>query len=134
MPPIPSAAASRMTSTGKCFASSQASACGAIFSAAKVRAMSRTAIWSSGSAKSDIGKCRRQKRGRSAVAPQAIDHLAIGDLMRVFIIVLERAEARERGWTDHPIGQLGELADGVVDADRRGKDDRRRLADFQQPD
>src|SRR6266567_9159535 len=47
MPPIPSVAASRITSTGKCFSSSQRSACGAIFSAANSRAISRTAIWSS---------------------------------------------------------------------------------------
>src|ERR1700722_6182240 len=47
MPPIPSLAASRITSTGKCFSSSHRIACGAIFSAAKSRAMSRTAIWSS---------------------------------------------------------------------------------------
>src|SRR5262249_42806422 len=51
MPPMPSVAASRITSTGKCFSSSQRSACGAIFSAANARAMSRTAIWSSLSAK-----------------------------------------------------------------------------------
>ena len=35
MPPMPRLAASRITSTGKCFSSSQRSACGAIFSAAK---------------------------------------------------------------------------------------------------
>src|SRR5262245_39585919 len=51
MPPMPRLAASRITSTGKCFSSSQRSACGAIFSAANARAMSRTAIWSSLSAK-----------------------------------------------------------------------------------
>ena len=44
---MPSVAASRITSTGKCFSSSQRSACGAIFSAANSRAMSRTATWSS---------------------------------------------------------------------------------------
>jgi hypothetical protein len=44
MPPIPSAAASRIISTGKCFSSSHLSANGAIFSAAKSRAISRTAI------------------------------------------------------------------------------------------
>src|SRR2546429_2726346 len=47
MPPMPRVAASRITSTGKCFSSSQRTACGAIFSAANSRAMSRTAIWSS---------------------------------------------------------------------------------------
>src|SRR6202795_3542066 len=47
MPPMPSLAASRITSTGKCFSSSQRSACGAIFSAANSRAISRTATWSS---------------------------------------------------------------------------------------
>src|SRR6187549_3990386 len=47
MPPMPSAAASRIVSTGKNFSSSQLSANGASFSAAKSRAMSRTAIWSS---------------------------------------------------------------------------------------
>src|SRR5215218_2213346 len=44
---MPSVAASRITSTGKCFSSSQRIACGAIFSAAKSRAISRTASWSS---------------------------------------------------------------------------------------
>src|SRR3954452_1493969 len=44
---MPSLAASRITSTGKCFSSSQRIACGAIFSAANSRAISRTAIWSS---------------------------------------------------------------------------------------
>src|SRR5512139_4014311 len=44
---MPSLAASRITSTGKCFSSSQRSACGAICSAAKSRAISRTAAWSS---------------------------------------------------------------------------------------
>src|SRR5258706_4964697 len=44
---MPSLAASRITSTGNCFSSSQRTACGAIFSAANSRAMSRTAIWSS---------------------------------------------------------------------------------------
>src|SRR3954470_11202612 len=44
---MPRAAASRITSTGKCFSSSQRNACGAIFSAANSRAISRTATWSS---------------------------------------------------------------------------------------
>src|SRR5437588_3919485 len=44
---MPSLAASRITSTGKCFSSSQRIARGAIFSAANSRAISRTAIWSS---------------------------------------------------------------------------------------
>src|SRR5258708_14342857 len=44
---MPSLAASRITSTGKCFSSSQRTACGAIFSAANSRAISRTATWSS---------------------------------------------------------------------------------------
>src|ERR1700743_3999984 len=44
---MPSFAASRITSTGKCFSSSQRIACDAIFSAAKSRAMSRIADWSS---------------------------------------------------------------------------------------
>src|ERR1700732_1939737 len=44
---MPIVAASRITSTGKCFSSSQRIACGAIFSAANSRAMSRTALWSS---------------------------------------------------------------------------------------
>src|SRR3954468_18233654 len=51
MPPMPRLAASRITSTGKCFSSSQRSAWGAIFSPAKSRAISRTAIWSSSRAK-----------------------------------------------------------------------------------
>lgn len=41
---IPSAAASRTTSTGKCFFSSHSSARGASFSSAKYRAMSRIAM------------------------------------------------------------------------------------------
>src|ERR1700752_1250192 len=44
---MPRLAASRITSTGKCFSSSQRIACGEIFSAANSRAISRTAIWSS---------------------------------------------------------------------------------------
>src|SRR5437763_400320 len=52
---MPSPAASRITSTGKCFSSSQRSACGAIFSAANSRAISRTAIWSSLRAKCILG-------------------------------------------------------------------------------
>src|SRR5262245_58715806 len=44
---MPRLAASRITPTGKCFSSSQRIACGAIFSAANSRAISRTAIWSS---------------------------------------------------------------------------------------
>src|SRR4028118_1831435 len=44
---MPSAAASRSTSTGKCFLSSHSTAWGARLSAAKARAMSRMAIWSS---------------------------------------------------------------------------------------
>src|SRR5438132_14247930 len=52
---MPSLAASRITSTGKCFSSSQRIACGAIFSAAKSRAISRTAIWSSLRAKCICG-------------------------------------------------------------------------------
>src|SRR5260370_26645663 len=44
---MPSLAASRISATGKRFSSSQRIACGAIFSAANSRAISRTAIWSS---------------------------------------------------------------------------------------
>src|SRR4051794_40361025 len=44
---MPRAAASRITSTGKCFFSSHSKAWGARLSAAKASAMSRTAIWSS---------------------------------------------------------------------------------------
>src|SRR3974390_6581 len=120
MPPMPRAAASRMTSTGKCLASSHASACGAIFSAAKVRAMSRTAIWSSGSAKSGIGECGRQQRGRGAVATQTIDHLVIGDPVRILIIVLERTEAREYVWADDPVDDVRELANGESRPERSG--------------
>src|SRR5215211_1453254 len=47
MPPIPSVAASRITSTGKCFFWSHSTAFGARFSAAKLSAMSRIAVWSS---------------------------------------------------------------------------------------
>src|SRR5262249_41163524 len=47
MPPMPRLAASRITSTGNRFSSSQRNACGAIFSAAQLRAISRTASWSS---------------------------------------------------------------------------------------
>src|SRR3954451_4672164 len=44
---MPSLPASRITSTGTCSSSSERIACGAIFSAANSRAISRTAIWSS---------------------------------------------------------------------------------------
>src|ERR1700688_532765 len=63
MPPMPRFAASRITSTGKYFSSSQRIACGAIFSAAKSRAMSRTAIWSS--LRANCIKCPRLKRSRA---------------------------------------------------------------------
>jgi len=43
-------AALRISATGKCLASSQATALGAKVSAAKARATSRTAIWSASSA------------------------------------------------------------------------------------
>src|SRR6516164_6268440 len=51
---MPSGAVSRITSTGKCFFSSHSTACGASFSFANARAMSRIAIRSSSRANSGI--------------------------------------------------------------------------------
>src|SRR5262249_34353868 len=107
---------------------------GAIFSAANALAMSRMAIWSSGSAKSDIGKGDWQKRCRRAMAPQAVDHLIMGDLMSVLVVVVERSKAWRHRRADHAIGDTPELGDGVSGTDGRCQHDCRRLPDLQQTD
>src|SRR5882724_5212424 len=104
MPPIPSLAASRITSTGKCFSSSQRSACGAIFSAANSRAISRTATWSSLRANCmsapgyDALVHRRYRELRAfldAGWPARGDGLGLGvEADRIRAVLVEIAEAR----------------------------------------
>src|ERR1700761_3371785 len=53
MPPKPRPAALRITSTGKCFSSSQRAECGASSASAKALAMSSMARWSSEREKSN---------------------------------------------------------------------------------
>src|SRR5581483_2882510 len=103
MPPMPRWAASRITSTGKCFSSSQRSACGAILSAAKLRAMSRTASWSSfranciGSPLSGLLH-RRDRELRAfldARGPARGHRLGLGvEADRIRAVLVEIAEAR----------------------------------------
>src|SRR4029077_14727175 len=102
---MPSAAASRITSTGKCFSSSQRTACGAIFSAAKSRAISRTAIWSSLRAKcilSTRGRTLRSVHGRDREFRALLDtgrpargnRLGLGvEADRIRTVLVEIAEA-----------------------------------------
>src|SRR5882724_10426648 len=100
MPPIPSVAASRITSTGKCFSSSQRIACGAIFSAANSRAISRTAIWSSLRANCIFKRSlhRRDRELRAlldAGRPARGDGLGLGvEADRIRTMLVEIAEAR----------------------------------------
>src|SRR3979490_120752 len=104
MPPIPSLAASRITSTGKCFSSSQRSACGAIFSAANSLAISRTATWSSLRANCmsapgcDALVHRRYRELRAfldAGRPARSDGLGLGvEADRIRTMLVEVAEAR----------------------------------------
>src|SRR5437763_4890212 len=101
---MPSPAASRITSTGKCFSSSQRSACGAIFSAANSRAISRTAIWSSLRAKcisarpgSNASVHRRDRELRAfldAGRPARGHRLGLGvEADRIRAMLVEIAEA-----------------------------------------
>src|SRR6266480_803646 len=99
---MPSLAASRITSTGKCFSSSQRIACGAIFSAANSRAISRTAIWSSLRAKCISGPAvrlvhRRDREPRAfldAGRPARGDRLGLGiEADRIRTMLVEIAEA-----------------------------------------
>src|SRR5712672_536508 len=98
---MPSLAASRITSTGKCFSSSQRIACGAIFSAANSRAISRTAIWSSLRAKCISVMTRsihRRDREFSALLdtgrPARGDRLGLGvEADRIRAVLVEIAEA-----------------------------------------
>src|SRR5258708_7577247 len=104
MPPMPSFAASRITSTGKCFSSSQRSACGAIFSAANSRAISRTATWSSlrenciSASGYDALVHRRDRELRAfldAGRPARGDGLGLGvEADRIRAVLVEIAEAR----------------------------------------
>src|SRR5450432_2743883 len=99
MPPMPSVAASRITSTGKCFSSSQRIACGAIFSAANSRAISRTAIWSSLRANSIFARLVHRRYGElrtflDAGGPARGDGLGLGiEADRIRAVLVEIAEA-----------------------------------------
>src|ERR1700712_3109195 len=100
---MPSAAASRITSTGKNFSSSQRTACGAIFSAATPRAMSRTAIWSSlrakcisrpGSPRSIHRRNRELRAFLDAGGPARGHGLGLGvEADRIRAVLVEIAEA-----------------------------------------
>src|SRR5438046_5582647 len=121
---MPRLAASRITSTGKSFSSPQRSACGAIFSAANSRAISRTAIWSSlrakcicgsrlpfkrSSARSIHGRNRELRALLDAGGPARGHRLGLGvEADRIRAVLFEIAEA----------GFLP-AADGVV-GDRHG--------------
>src|SRR5437899_139046 len=139
---MPSLAASRITSTGKYFSSSQRNACGAIFSAAKSRAISRTAIWSSLSVNCMVARPgaptrllhRRDRELRAlldAGRPARGHRLGLGvEADRIRAVLVEIAEAgflpaaegvigdRHRDWhvdADHADIDLGrEIARGVA--------------------
>src|SRR5260370_15395655 len=141
MPPMPSLAACRITSTGKCFSSSQRTACGAIFSAAKSRAISRTAIWSSLRAKCICGprllkgSCARSIHGRNrelrtlldAGRPARGDRLGLGvEADRIRAVLVEIAEA---GLLPAAEGVIGDRhRDRHVDADHADIDLGREVA------
>src|SRR5438477_12236340 len=122
---MPSLAASRITSTGKCFASSQRIACGAIFSAANSRAISRTAIWSSLRAKCISAPVmtrsihRRDRELRAlldAGRPARGDRLGLGiEADRIRAMLVEIAEARLLPATKSVVGDRHR--DRHVDAD-----------------
>src|SRR5580692_8141882 len=127
-PPMPSLAASRITSTGKCFSSSQRIACGAIFSAEKSRAMSRSAIWSSVSANcicarrsprssgSVHGRDRKLRALLDAGRPARGHRLGLGvEADRVGAVLIEIAEAGLLPATEGVIGDRHR--DRNVDAD-----------------
>src|SRR2546430_1428580 len=96
---MPRAAASRITSTGKCFSSSQRIACGAIFSAENSRAISRTAIWSSLRANCIVegsvhGRDRELRALLHAGRPARGDGFGLGvEAHRVRTVLVEIAEA-----------------------------------------
>src|SRR5439155_14289131 len=100
MPPMPRLAASRITSTGKCFSSSQRTECGAIFSAANSRAISRTAIWSSLRANCILyWSVHRRDRELGTLLdagrPARGDRLGLGiEADRIRAVLVEIAEAR----------------------------------------
>src|SRR5882672_311105 len=120
---MPSLAASRITSMGKCFSSSQRIACGAIFSAANSRAISRTAIWSSLRAKciSVMTRSihRRDRELRTflyAGRPARGDRLGLGvEADRIRAVLVEIAEAGLLPATKRVIGDRHR--DRHVDAD-----------------
>src|SRR5262249_30953461 len=136
MPPMPSLAASRITSTGKCFSSSQRIACGAIFSAAKSRAMSRTAIWSSLSVNCIAAPASRRlvhRRNRELRAlldagrPARGHRLGLGvEADRIRTVLVEIAEA---GLLPAAKGVIGDrYRDWDVDADHADVDPGREIA------
>src|ERR1700737_5533274 len=95
---MPSWAASRITSTGKCFSSSQRTACRAIFSPANSRAISRTAIWSSLGANCISalvhGRNRELRALLDAGRPARGDGLGLGvEADRIRAVLVQIAEA-----------------------------------------
>src|SRR6201993_4395767 len=131
---MPSVAASRITSTGKCFSSSQRSACGAIFSAAKSRAMSRIAIWSSLSAncisRQTFGLVHRRNRKLRAFLdagrPARGHRLGLGvEADRIRAVLVEIAEARFLPDAEGVIGDRHR--DRHVDADHADIHARRKV-------
>src|SRR5262245_54652901 len=133
---MPRLAASRITSTGKCFSSSQRIACGAIFSAANSRAISRTAIWSSLRANCifapgpDALLHRRDRELRAfldAGRPARGHRLGLGvEADRVGTVLVEIAEARLLPAAEGVIGDRHR--DRHVDADHAYIDARREIA------
>src|SRR5260370_26630299 len=137
MPPMPRLAGSRMTSTGKCFSSSQRIACGAIFSAANSRAISRTAIWSSLRANCICARPvmtrsihRRNRELRAlldAGRPARGDGLGLGvEADRIRAVLVEIAKAGLLPATESVIGDRHR--DRHVDADHADIDLGREIA------
>src|SRR5215510_5711576 len=134
MPPMPRFAASRITSTGKCFSSSQRIACGAIFSTANSRAMSRTAAWSSLRANciprpgcDALLHCRdRELRAFLDTGRPARGHGLGVEADRVRTVLVEIAEARLLPAAEGIVGNRHR--DRHVDADHADIDARREIA------
>src|SRR5215813_9401614 len=136
MPPMPRFAASRITSTGKCFSSSQRIACGAIFSTANSRAMSRTATWSSLRANCiprpgcDALLHRRDRELRAFLdtgRPARSHRLGLGvEADRVRTVLVEIAEARLLPAAESVVGDRHR--DWHVDADHADIDLRGKVA------
>src|SRR6266702_7494465 len=129
---MPRVAASRITSTGKCFSSSQRSACGAIFSAANSRAISRTAIWSSLRANCIFERSlhRRNRELRAlldAGRPARGDGLGLGvEADRIRAVLVEIAEA---GLLPAAEGVIGDRhRDRHIEADHADIDLGRKIA------